>query len=310
MRGAGGPGRLRHRVGEFISRHQLWQPGDTIAVACSGGLDSVVLLDVLLETQSWHQAELSLVTVDHGTRASASADADFVESLAHRHGLAFHRFALGLPAEASEERCRTARYAVLDSLAVDGIAFAHHRDDQAETVLMRLIAGAGGRGVAAMRPRRGRHIRPLLGQPRASIAAWAAWRDLSWREDPSNQDPRFLRNRLRHEVMPLLERIRPGASRGLARAAAIAGEEELVLKALASAEPKPLESPVRWPLAWIRSTPNPILYRVLVCHLPSLTHAQLVAIRRMVDGQAGRICLSGGAVLEVGDDEMVRLIQS
>lgn len=309
MRGAAGPGRLRHRVGEYIAQNALWSTGQTVAVACSGGMDSVVLLDVLAQTRAWHGGVLSVVTINHGTRQEGPSDADFVTKLATDLGLDCVRADFELGEHASEAVCREARREVFDGLDADVVALAHHRDDQAETVLLRMISGTSSRGLAAMRPRRDRIVRPFLTEERQALVAWAAFRGLSWREDPSNRDPRFTRNRLRHEVLPLLEEIRPGASRALARLAGIASAEEDVLANLAAQAPQPQTNPLRWTLAWVRHTPDPILFRALVPHLPSLTHGQIQEIRRLIRGETGPLSLPNGVVLKVRDRELVCLIQ-
>src|SRR5688500_10188272 len=128
MRGQAASTRLRHRVLDAIRRHHLWSPADRVAVAVSGGLDSVVLLHLLLSTRRSHGAVRSVVTVDHGLRPDSAEHASFVESLAADHGLHCVRANLSL-GEASEADARHARYAVLDSVDADHVALAHHRDD-------------------------------------------------------------------------------------------------------------------------------------------------------------------------------------
>ena len=145
-----GPGRLRHRVGECIAREALWEPGHSVAVAVSGGLDSMVLLDVLHELTAWHGGRLTVITVDHGTRPSSSDDAAFVQEFCVARDLPCERARLELGESASELVCREARYDVFERLCVDRVALAHHRDDQAETVLLQLIRGAGTRGLGGM----------------------------------------------------------------------------------------------------------------------------------------------------------------
>ncbi len=223
MRGEASPGRLRHRVGANIREHALWRAGDDVLVAVSGGADSVVLLDVLVQTQRWHRGRLRVATVDHGVRGGSAADADFVETLGHTMGLAVSRLRVR-PRGRSEAALRDARYAALRELGATVIVTAHHRDDQAETVLLHLVRGAGLGGLASMAWRYNGVVRPLLDIPRVSLRAWLTWRGLSFREDPTNQSRDFLRNRLRHEVLPLLEEIRPGSTGALARTALRAGE--------------------------------------------------------------------------------------
>src|SRR6185503_18901729 len=125
---------------------------------------------------------------------------------------------------------RRERYAFLrrvkDATGASAIAVAHTRDDQAETVLLRLLRGAGRTGLAAMRPRSAGLVRPMLGVSRQQVMAHLRARGLDWREDPTNADTRLLRNRVRHELLPLLEaRFNPAARRTLARAATVLAAE-------------------------------------------------------------------------------------
>lgn len=218
MRGAAHPARLRFAVLEAVRRHALWSPGQRVAVAVSGGRDSVALLDLLLATRGAHGGALEVVTVDHRSRSGSGDDAAFVWGLARSLGLPVSRFDLP-PGPRTEAAWREARYRALESVGADVIALAHHADDLAETVLMQLVRGVGPGAFRPMAWRRGRRVRPLLGVSRSAIAAYAASRRLTWREDPTNADPRYLRARIRAEVMPLLEALRPGAAAGIARAA-------------------------------------------------------------------------------------------
>jgi len=289
-----GPGRLRHRVGQVVRGHGLWEPGRHVAVAVSGGLDSVVLLDVLLATRAWHGAELSIVTVDHGIRPESAEDAAFVAALAHRHGLPCHTAALSLGPQASEDEARTARFAAFDAVVCDAVALAHHRDDQAETVVLQLLRGTGSAGLSGMSFRRGRFVRPLLGEAREALLAYARHRGLRWREDPSNGDPRYLRNRVRHEVLPLLEDVRPGAREALARAArAVADDRELVAAQL----PEGIGPP--WPASWVGSGPAALVRRALLAALPTLTAAQLDDIVASARRGSGTIQLGSRATVHI-----------
>src|SRR5690606_5741532 len=110
LRAVAAPTRLRHRVGAAITARRLWEPGQRVLVAVSGGMDSVALLDLLVETRAWHRAVLEVVTIDHGVHPSSAAHADHVAGLAAERALGLHRFALGLGAGASEATCRAARY--------------------------------------------------------------------------------------------------------------------------------------------------------------------------------------------------------
>lgn len=305
MRPSPGPLRLRHRVLEAIRRHALWQPGDRVAVAVSGGLDSVVLLDLLLATRRTHRAVLSVVTVDHGLRPDSADDATFVEALAAGRGLLCVRADLHL-GRASEASARVARYAVLDRLEVEHVALAHHRDDLAETVLLQLLRGTGTVGLAGIRWRRGRYVRPLLGAGRDELAAWAAARSLTWREDATNLDPSFLRNRVRAEVLPLLEAIRPGASRSLARSALVAAADAEALDDLADADPHTISSD-SWPTDWVVSAPEAVVRRALLRAAPELASRSLDAVIAAAGRGRGRVTLPGGRAFHV-DEQRVRLV--
>jgi tRNA(Ile)-lysidine synthase len=190
---------------------------------------------------------LEVVHVHHGLRAEADADQEVVRALAERLGLPCHlervtvRSAPGW--EGLEAEARRVRHAALDAVArrigASRIAVGHTADDQAETVLMRLLGGAGPRGLAGMAPTHGLLIRPLIESRRADILAHVMARHLPWVEDLSNRDPRFLRNRLRHEVLPTLAGVAgPRITEALCRSAALcrALVEDLDRRARAEAE--------------------------------------------------------------------------
>ncbi|HEU5195433.1 MAG TPA: tRNA lysidine(34) synthetase TilS, partial [Methylomirabilota bacterium] len=147
--------------------------------------------------------------VDHGLRPDAAADADFVRALGVRLGVPVDVERVQVGAGSVEAAARTARYAALESWAARvgaaRIAVGHTLDDQAETVLMRVLAGAGVRGLAAIPPVRGRIIRPLVEIRRAALREMLSAQGLAWVEDPTNRDPKFRRNRIRHELLPVLE---------------------------------------------------------------------------------------------------------
>ncbi len=189
-------------VAEAVER--LGLRGRTLVVACSGGIDSTVLADAL------HQAglDLRLGHVNHGLRgAEADADAEFVRAFAEARGLPVEVARVAPQAlregRSSRERptlqeaARRARYDALACMGDGPIATAHTLDDQAETVLLRLLRGAGPDGLAGIPEVSGRVVRPLLRVPRAEIEAYARRRGLRWREDSSNRSPAYARNRLR-----------------------------------------------------------------------------------------------------------------
>jgi tRNA(Ile)-lysidine synthase len=203
--------RLLDAVRATVARHGLLVPGDRVLVAVSGGPDSVALLSALARLRAEQRLALHVCHVHHGLRPEADREAAAVRDLAARLDCpvtvervrVVHR-----PDRSPEAAARTARYAALRRAAgaagATRIALGHTADDQAETVLMRVLQGAGPRGLAGIPVRRGRLIRPLLSVDRAAVVAYLGAEGLPWVEDPSNRDPKMLRNRIRHELLPLL----------------------------------------------------------------------------------------------------------
>ncbi|HEX6678360.1 MAG TPA: tRNA lysidine(34) synthetase TilS [Actinomycetes bacterium] len=211
------------------------RPGDGVAVAVSGGADSVALLHAMHTLAGPRAWRLGVLTVDHGLRPGSAADAAFVAEEAGRLGLPVRLLRLA-PEELGRHRgagpegaARAARYAAMlaaaDEHGWDWLATGHTEDDQAETVLLQLLRGAGPDGLAGMAVHSGRLLRPLLRVQRAQTRACCAALGIRWREDPSNQDQHFLRNAVRARVLPLLEELRPGSAATLARAAELARDD-------------------------------------------------------------------------------------
>ncbi|GLC26447.1 tRNA lysidine(34) synthetase TilS [Roseisolibacter agri] len=185
-----------------------------VVLAVSGGRDSMVLLDAACAVARERLAGVAVF--DHGTGPHARAAVRRVRRAAARHGLPVVVGRAALP-DAGEAVWREARWRFLRRaarrLGADAVATAHTRDDQVETVAMRVLRGAGPRGLAGLLATRQGVVRPLLAVGAARVAAYAHARGLRWVEDPSNASRRFLRNRLRHELLPALEAARPGTRR-------------------------------------------------------------------------------------------------
>jgi tRNA(Ile)-lysidine synthase len=207
---------LALKVENTILKHRLLEPGQRILVAVSGGPDSVALLGVLWELRLRWAWELKVAHVHHGLRAQdAEEELAFVQNMAQALGLDFllrraKPGSLKIPGRSLQESAREARYRFLEEMALaaqsQAIALGHQADDQAETVLAALIRGAGLRGLAAMPYRNGLLVRPLLEVGREEILGYLQERGMSFRIDPSNQDSRYLRVRIRHELLPFLRK--------------------------------------------------------------------------------------------------------
>ena len=247
--------------------------GETILVAVSGGADSVALLHLLLELAPEWRLRLHVLHVDHQLRAESAADAGFVQALCARLGVPVEVATVAVDRRGSlEASARAARYAVLEACAdrvgADRIAVGHTADDQAETVLMRLLQGAGVRGVAGIPPVRGRIIRPLIEVRRSALETELSHAGLSWVDDATNRDPKFLRNRIRLELLPLLaDSYNPDVAASLARLASVARETVTALERTAAAELDRLatwsDGAVAVRLDVLRALPRPVAAEVL-----------------------------------------------
>lgn len=204
-----------------------------MVAAVSGGADSMALARLLALAAPEHGWRLVLAHVDHGLRPESGDDAAFVAALAGELGADFllRRVEVEREGRSLEDAARQARREALLAMAAEAgakaIALGHTLEDQAETVLMRLLGGSGPSGLAAMRPWSPPWWRPLLALERGALRAWLRQGGHPWREDPSNQDLSILRNRVRHQLMPLArELVNPRAPSALARLAALAADEE------------------------------------------------------------------------------------
>lgn len=229
------------------TRDGLAPRGARVLVAVSGGADSMALLDVLTELRPRLDIDIAVAHLNHGLRGDAGdADASFVREQAEARSLRVFAERVDVPALAAEAgasietAARQARNAFLTRAAEEAgaarIALGHHRDDIAETVLMRLLRGAGSRGLAAMAPLRDDlWIRPLLARSRDEIRAYLKSRQVAHVEDESNASRAHLRNRVRHDLLPLLARdYNPRAGRALAATSAVLRDEDALLHDMAT----------------------------------------------------------------------------
>jgi tRNA(Ile)-lysidine synthase len=223
-----------------------------VVVALSGGADSVALLDVMAALARHRGFTVVAAHLDHALRPDSADDAAFCRDLCAALGVPFRTERKDVAARRRaeggglEEAARGERHALLrrvkDEEGATWIALAHTRDDQAETVLLRLLRGAGGLGLSAMRPCAGDLLRPMLARSRRDVLDHLAARSLAWREDPSNADVSIARNRVRHELIPYLERhFNPAVREALARSAALLAEESDVLASVAGDDVLTLE---------------------------------------------------------------------
>lgn len=301
-------GRLR----AYIEKQHLLTRGDRVLVACSGGADSLALLELLCclaEEAGW---SLAACYVDHRQHPRAAAVARRVERHCRRLGVPFE-LCQADPARAApgsnEEALRRERLRVLEEaaerLGCQRIATGHTRDDQAETVLLRIVRGTGVAGLRGIPVRRGRFIRPLLWCSREALRCYCRSRRLAFDRDPANRDPRFWRNRIRQEVLPRLRRLNPAVDQALVRLSRAAARDQRALAGQAQAVPieaGPHLARVRWKTA--SALAPALLLRVLVLMLRrvagpgrSLPLRHFEALRRRICRDQGRgwsLSLPGG----------------
>jgi tRNA(Ile)-lysidine synthase len=232
-------------AGNLLARTQFFlrsriRSGERFCIGLSGGLDSIVLLDVLCRSREALGYALSALHVNHQLSPHAGGWAEFCHHICHGYGVRCHieRVVVAREGRGLEASARAARYEALSRQPADCIALAHHLDDQAETVLLQLLRGAGMKGLGAMPAERSsrsgqRILRPFLDVPRSVLEAYAGLHGLVWIEDESNWSLDFDRNFLRHEVLPALARRFPGYRTAFARGARHAAEAAALLEELA-----------------------------------------------------------------------------
>jgi tRNA(Ile)-lysidine synthase len=314
---------LLHRVQQTIQDFRMLEPGHTVLVAVSGGADSMALLDTLWRLREPLALRLCVAHLNHQMRPDAAEDASFVEAVAGNLGLCYIGDRRDVPTyrrqhkASPEDAARRLRYAFLRAaaaeLGADRIAVGHTADDQAETELLRLLRGSGLRGLGGIPPRHGDIVRPLIQVLRTDILQYLQSHRLPFREDPSNVQRQYARNRLRLDILPILrQHFNPRLAHTLSRTAQLLAEDEAALQAitqqhvLAACSVSP-SGGISLELAALTSLPLALQRRVLRQALTELggdlqginaTHiASIVTLMRSGAGN-GRLTLPRGMTVE------------
>ena len=309
-----------HAAARTIHRYAMLEGGETLVIGVSGGADSVALLHVLLRLAPDLALRLHVLHVDHGLREDSARDGEFVRALGIRLGVPVDIVRARVAAGSIEAAARAARHGALEAAAVRvgaaRIALGHTADDQAETLIMRLLEGTGVRGLAGIPPVRGRLIRPLIESRHQDAVTTLTAAGLPWIEDPSNRDVRFFRNRVRHALMPRLVEASGGDVVGnLGRLARRAREAIDALDHVAAAELERLAHAEHGALVLPRSAlgalPRPVAAEVLRAAAARLgSRAPLRAwghrgLRRVLASAPPRRPFRlGGVVVEVSGDRV------
>jgi tRNA(Ile)-lysidine synthase len=312
-------------VRRAIRRHALFGPDDGVAVALSGGSDSVALAWLVHEIAARGGCRfVGAIHVNHGLRGDASdGDEAFCLALAERLAVPFDSMRVDVAALA-RARHRSLEWAARDArdacftqaaarLGASRVATGHTLDDQAETVLLRLLRGAGVRGLAAIRPRRGLIVRPLIDCRRADLGRYLADRGETSRHDASNDDRAIARNRIRHDLLPVVERVAPRGVQALARFAAQSRDLEAFLSRAARDAARTVVLPPEHGRARIDAAALAELPAVLARHLLlvlaedvrpgvalSTRHLEALLSLAAADKQSGHLDLPGLTVERQG----------
>jgi len=282
----------------------LIAPPAPVVAMLSGGRDSVCMLDLAVRARG--AGDVTALHVDYGLRDAAAEDERFCAGLCGRLGVALEVERPRRPEGPGNLQAwaRDARYAAAARLAEARgatIVTGHTADDQVETILYRLASSPSRRALLGMRPHDGRLARPLLGSTRAETTAYCEERGLDWREDASNEDPAFARNRVRHGLLPELEAIHPAASANVLRTAALLRDEAEVLDALVDAELSGSGRAGRGTISFERfGELAPALRRLVLQRLADGAAGRPVAGAARYAEQVAALRPTGGAMLDLG----------
>lgn len=294
---------MLEKVRRTMKQYHMCERGERILVGLSGGMDSMALLHILWRLSAREGWQVRALHVHHGLRGEeADGDAAFAEKICGDWGIPCQTVRLDVAAEAQrrklglEEAGRILRYEALRDGAAGGrIAVAHHANDQAETLLMRLCRGTGLSGLTAMRPvREDDVIRPLLFCGREEIRAYCLAENIPWREDSTNQEVTYTRNRLRHQVLPLLEQVHGGSVRHLVETAELLAAEEDFLEGLARDALERLEEDGGLPAAGLLELHPALRRRVLrlalaeKASLRDVSRVHIAALEELLEKESGR----------------------
>ena len=327
---------LAQKVSRTIAEFGMLKGGERVGVGVSGGVDSIVLLELLEELRGELRLELFVLHLDHGIRGEESRrDLEFVRERAQEKGIPFFCREVDTPSYAKQEKlsleeaARQLRYSFFEEaireLGLERVALGHTADDQLETVLMALLRGSGIKGLKGMPPKRGPYIRPLIRIWRKEIKEYARKRGLRYVLDSSNLDPSFLRNRIRLQLLPLLEGFNPRIRERLLEMAEILREEDEALEDFARDRLGQLVRErgegLRLDLEGLRDLPRGLASRVLSLAYILLSDQDLPyrhrrALLDMVWGGVRRMDLPGellalkeGDTLYLGPEPKVRTIE-
>ncbi len=302
---------MLNKLQSFVRQHQMLRPGDHVTCAVSGGADSVALLFAMYLLREKLQITLSAAHFNHGLRAEESdRDEQFVHELCSRYDIPLDVGSgeVLLGKKGLEAAARDARYAFLRSLP-GKIATAHTANDNAETVLMHLVRGTGLKGLGGIAPVSGQVIRPMLTVTREEVIAFLQEYHLTYVTDSSNHTDQFLRNRLRHHVMPLLEKENPKFAENLSETAFRLRQDEQALCDLASGgQTHHVADLAQMPSA-LRSRALRSMLEAWGVPEPEAEHVRLVEKLVFSNKPSAKVFLPGGVIVARSYEQLVCLTE-
>jgi tRNA(Ile)-lysidine synthase len=275
---------LLKTIEAFVVSHQLFQTHGKVLVACSGGSDSLALLHLMHLLSKKIPMTLGVVHLDHGQHDKSKEAVSLVKKHCRRLKLPFFSYTADvarLPPGSNEAVCRTKRYQIYCRACLEqgfsAVATGHTRDDQVETVLMRILRGTQTSGLLGIPPKRGKFVRPLLACGHSELVLYLKAKRIRWFEDPTNLKPHFIRNRIRRKLLPFLRaQFNPAVDHAILRLSKSALRDNDCLSKLLpdAAEWKPSKEKIAYPLSEILDLPDAVLSRLLIrmlhrLHAPS-----------------------------------------
>ena len=300
---------MRNGVLSFLRQHGLLPPAGSCAIAAvSGGADSMCLLDVLYGISREYGWTVCAAHFNHCLRGSeADRDESFVQNRCAAAGIPFYSRREDVARWAAEHRMgveaagRELRYRFLEEIREKTgavfIATAHNADDNAETVLMHLLRGTGTAGLCGIQPQYGRVVRPLLFASRLDIEGYNVSRGIPWLDDSTNGDDALLRNRLRHQVIPVLKDINPSFPDACRRLTRLASLDDQALSSLAEEAARPYSGSGRIPVSAVAPLPDAVALRVIrLMAGRALSFDHTCSVLRLCRSGSGALSLPGGQV--------------
>ena len=307
------------KVYAFVQENDLFTTPCHLLVGVSGGADSMALLHCL---RSWpdRRPKLSVVHIHHGLRGlDADRDAFHVQKFCEDHGIHYYLRRADVAAIAEEQHIsvetagRHLRYDTFDEVrrrvGADYILTAHTASDQAETVLMRLVRGCGTDGLSGIPVKRDRIRRPLLCCTREEVEAYCIENRVPYVMDATNTDIQYTRNRVRHEILPMLRGMNPAVDDALLRVSQHSAEDALLLRGMADEALKSAEIEDAWDAKVFMDQPAPIRRRMIArilrdASVPSIEEAHIVAVEGILRSGKGKASMPGCVTVEVGQGRM------